>query len=168
MDADHGTRARYVRGCKCLPCRASNASYEAGREARAAESVLVDAAAARKHLQWLSDKAVGHKQASKLSGLSWVLLYGIRSGRRTRIRKATAEKVLAIQPIPADGARINSYRSRHLIACLLNEGFTMAELARRSRIHVHRHGTDAPRPAQTITAGKARAIRRFFQRITAE
>lgn len=27
--AEHGTRARYRAGCRCLPCRAANAAYDA-------------------------------------------------------------------------------------------------------------------------------------------
>jgi hypothetical protein len=165
----HATRASYVSGCRCLPCRAANASYEAGREARKAEAVLVDAADARKHLQWLRDRSVGHKQAAKLSGLSWVLLYGIRSGRRQRIRARTAASIMAIQPIPADGARVNSYATRHLIRCLLGEGFTYRELAKRKGLHLTRHSPNATASrSRSITAKKARAVQRFFDFITAE
>ena len=27
---EHGTRARYVRGCRCQACRAANAAYQRG------------------------------------------------------------------------------------------------------------------------------------------
>lgn len=30
----HGTRIRYMGGCRCLPCRAANSRYECERQAR--------------------------------------------------------------------------------------------------------------------------------------
>jgi hypothetical protein len=167
----HATRASYVSGCRCLPCRAANASYEAGREARKAEAVLVDAADARKHLQWLRDRSVGHKQAAKLSGLSWVLLYGIRSGRRQRIRARTAASILAIQPIPADGAMVNSYHARHLLRTLENEGFTAETLAKRLKIRVtwmERDGLSTRKGRSHMRQRLAARIRRFHDFITLE
>lgn len=35
MTADHGTRARYHRGCRCDQCRAANAAYDRELRARA-------------------------------------------------------------------------------------------------------------------------------------
>ncbi|UVY83822.1 hypothetical protein NLU66_16670 [Brachybacterium sp. NBEC-018] len=35
MTADHGTRARYCRGCRCGECRAANSAYDRELRARA-------------------------------------------------------------------------------------------------------------------------------------
>lgn len=35
MMPDHGTRARYSRGCRCEPCRGANAAYDRALRAKA-------------------------------------------------------------------------------------------------------------------------------------
>ena len=49
----HGTRLRYISGCKCVPCRAANSRYETGRLRARREgdwNGYVDAATSR---EWL-------------------------------------------------------------------------------------------------------------------
>ena len=51
----HGTRSRYVSGCKCVPCRAANSRYQSGRFYAIRDgdwNGFVNAATAR---AWLAD-----------------------------------------------------------------------------------------------------------------
>lgn len=165
----HGIRTSYHRGCRCLPCRAANASYERDRTRR--EPTLVDASDARAHLQMLGQHKVGYKQAGQLSGLSWVMLARIRSGQQRRIRQATAEAILAIQPVKARGRWVNSYRTRHLLMCLLGEGFTPADLAARLGISVGwltRDGLSTRKGRSHVSVKRADRVKRFHRHITLE
>lgn len=168
-DGAHATRASYCKGCRCLPCRAANAEYERGRMRNGA--MLVDASAARAHLQLLGQQQVGYKQASQLSGLSWVMLARIRSGQQRRIRPAIETAILAIQPVKARGRWVNNYRTRHLLMCLLNEGFTPADLAERLRISIRwltRDGLSTRQGRSHVSAKRADRVKRFHRHITLE
>lgn len=174
----HGLRKTYQAGCRCLPCAAANAVYESERARDAAlgkqRGVVVDAAKARQHLQSLMAQGVGLHQADALTQqagrrLSWVYLHSVRSGRRLRILQRTEAVILAIPVKPAGGTTVNSYRARHLIACLIGEDFSMAELARRLGFRLRsRHSPKAPNRLSRITRRKETRIRRFYQLITSE
>jgi hypothetical protein len=58
LEPDHGTRARYRRGCPCLPCRAANAAYwlrwhQAQKAGRKALGSLVSAVEAQRLIRLL-------------------------------------------------------------------------------------------------------------------
>lgn len=131
----HGTRLKYKAGCRCLPCRAANASYEASR-ARARASGdwngLVPANKAREHVITLSRKGVGRRAIAAASDVSEKVLSRIRSGAQQQIRKRTETSILSVsKEAVSDGALASARRTWHQIGALLTEGFTKAELARR-------------------------------------
>lgn len=173
----HGLRKTYQAGCRCLPCAAANAIYESARARDAAHGhprgATVDAGKARAHLQALRQQGVGKRRCEALTieaghKLSWVYLYSVRSGRRRRIRASSEAVILAIPTSPAKRLT-NSYRTRHLLACLIGEGFTMAELAKRLGFRVRsRHSPTAPKRLSIITQAKADRVRRFYEYISAE
>ena len=131
----HGTRIRYVGGCRCLPCRAANSRYESERQAARKLgdwNGLVDAATARKYILHLSRLGVGRDAVSAASDVSATIISAIRSGRRAHIRRRTEQRILAVTvDASADGAYISGSIARKQIRELLSEGFTKAELARR-------------------------------------
>ena len=132
----HGTRLRYVSGCKCVPCRAANSSYETERFAarkRGEWNGLVDACRVRRHLRALSLKGIGYKQVADTADVGHTTLQLVMNGRKRRIRAAYERRVLAVDKRAiADGALVPAgptwRRLHHLIE---HEGFTRCEIAKR-------------------------------------
>jgi hypothetical protein len=131
----HGTRLRYLAGCKCFECRRSNSDYERERaKARAAGdwNGFVSAGKARFHLMSLSRRGVGKRAVAAASDVALSVLTEIRTGRKQRIRARTERKILAVTPaLASDRALVKPGRTAKLIERLVDEGYTKAELARR-------------------------------------
>jgi hypothetical protein len=166
---EHGTRLRYMSGCRCTPCRAANSRYECERAAarrRGEWNGLVDAGPIRAHLRQLSRQGVGYKSVAAACDASITVLNEVRMGRKRRVRAATARKVLAVDAgAVADHAVIDARPTWRLVNELLREGFTKQELARRLgsraktaalQIHPHR-----------ITAETAARVRRLYDVVMA-
>jgi hypothetical protein len=126
MTTDHGTRADYKRGCRCLPCRVANATYRP-----ASRRVLIPADASRAHLLALEANGLGREQVAKLSGLSAMHVYRVRSGAIARVCPETEQRILAVKPVPALGALVPSWPCRRLLDQLRREGFQRRDLAER-------------------------------------
>jgi hypothetical protein len=130
----HGTRLRYLGGCKCLKCRMANSNYETARaRARAAGdwNGNVSAAEARKHILKLSRKGIGRRSIAEASDVAETVIAEIRSGKKQQIRARTARRILAVTPAAiADHALVPAARAWRLINELLEEGFTKAHIAR--------------------------------------
>jgi len=92
---------------------------------------VIDASTARAHLERLRGLGVGYQQAAKLSGVSRSSVSAIRSGRAVRVRPETEAAILAVRPVLARGALVNSYATRRLVRALEAEGFTKIEIVRR-------------------------------------
>lgn len=227
----HGTRARYVTGCRCTPCRASNTAYYHQRQARAkalaaelpaaaatpAPQVwtapdgstrvrtyaracpgvsgepcplkahlrkdskggccracreklvwngLVDAAPAREHLLALSAQGVGRRSVEAACDVASSLLEEVARGKKTRIRKKTAERILAVDAgAVADHGLVNAKETWGLIKQLVELGCTRQEIARRL-------GSTAVTPALqlrrrkvlAVTQARVRRLRASFER----
>jgi hypothetical protein len=134
-DRPHGMRLRYLAGCRCKLCRRANANYERNRAAarQAGDwNGLVDAAPARAHLMSLSRAGVGKRAVAAAADVAITVLTDVRTGAKTRIRARTSRKILAVTPAMAsDQALVKAGRSHRLIAALVEEGYSKAELARR-------------------------------------
>lgn len=134
-DKPHGTRLRYIAGCKCTPCRRANSDYE--RQRRAARAAgdwngLVSAERAREHLRSLSKRGVGKRAVAAASDVCMTVLQDIRTGRKAQIRARTERKILAVtRDMASDHALVRPGRTFQLIDQLIEEGFSRAELARR-------------------------------------
>lgn len=159
----HGTRGRYRQGCRCMPCRAASA---ADRQARRSAQAwpIVEADAAREYLLTLQRRGIGAPQAAKLAGVSEHEIRAIRSGERRRIRRTTADRVLAVRPVLAFGQRVPSWPTRRLLQVLLREGYTRRELAQRlglNRLPLSRHD-------EHTTVETALRVQAFYRRVTAD
>lgn len=134
-DRPHGTRLRYLSGCRCVPCRAANSSYESERLAarkRGEWAGIIAADRARAHLLELSRAGIGRTPVAEASGVSRTIIQEIRSGRRRRIRASTERRILAVDSqARADHSYVPAKKTWQLIRELLDEGFTAADLARR-------------------------------------
>lgn len=134
-DRPHGTRLRYISGCKCVPCRAANSRYETAR-ARARfygdRRGLVSAKRVRTHIEKLSAAGVGYKHVAKVAGMSPTTLWSYKTGKRTKLRAHHAKRILAVKAGQvAAGSRVASGPTLERLHWLREEGFTNAEVARR-------------------------------------
>lgn len=95
----HGTRARYVCGCRCDGCRRANREH-ANARARAIKAgdanPLVSATEAQAHLLFLSHMNVGRRAVRAVTGISRSTLVKIRNGKKTQIRRLTERKILRV------------------------------------------------------------------------
>lgn len=134
----HGTRLRYISGCRCVPCRAANSRYAVGRLAarkRGEHQDIVDAEPARRHLKKLQRLGVGYRAVADASGIANTVVAEIRRGKRKRCRSGTVRRLLEVtREAMADGALIDAGPTRRRVEQLLKEGFTKAHLARRFRL----------------------------------
>ena len=131
----HGTRVRYMTGCKCMLCRAANSRYETERAAARKNgdwNGIVPATIARLHLLKLSRRGIGRKTVSDASGVSRTIIAEIRAKRKTHIRMRTHRAILAVDYDVRGAATLVDARPVWAqINRLLREGFTKGELARR-------------------------------------
>jgi hypothetical protein len=131
----HGTRLRYIAGCKCFHCRRANSDYERSRKAARLAgdwNGIVPADKARAHLMSLSRRGVGKRAVQAASDVCQTVLTDIRTGKKSQIRARTERKILAVTPaMVSDRALVKPGRTFRLIAALKDEGFSKAELARR-------------------------------------
>ena len=162
----HGTRLRYLAGCKCFHCRRANSDYE--RERQAAREAgdwngFVDAGPARAHLRKLSRRGVGKRIVHAVSDVSLSVIDAVRAGRKTRIRARTERKILAVTPAArGDAALIPAGPTWERIGWLLDEGFTKGrialELGRKTRaLQINR------RTVTVRTAARVEALVRRYQ-----
>ena len=95
----HGTRIKYVGGCRCRKCRDANRDYERVRQAAramGASNGLVAADKARRHLEKLQNR-VGLRRVSELSKVPRTILQKIRSGKKTQIRARTERRITQVR-----------------------------------------------------------------------
>lgn len=174
----HGTHACYsLDRCRCIPCTTAHTRYEAERRRRLAygQSNLVDATPVRAHIEHLRAAGLGVKQISRLSGVALStltqILYGCprEDGTRrpptARVRRETAQKILAIHPsldIAAPGTRVPAVGSRRRLQALVHQGWSVQKLANRLGVDRQRldslvHGLHA-----MVTAETAVAVRELY------
>lgn len=160
----HGLRARYMAGCRCLPCRAANSSYECERAAarkRGEHNGLVSAAKARAHILKLAKKGVGYKQVADASGVGNLIVSQIRNGKRLRIRANTERRILAVSADAiGDRALVDAAETWRKIERLIEDGgFSKAEIARRMG-----YKSQALQFRKTrVTAATALKVERFYR-----
>jgi len=133
---EHGTRARYVCGCRCEPCRIANREYARSRyraqHVRKEWNGLVSADKARAHLAALSEQGIGRRAVGEACDVNHNSLAAIIRGKKTQIRAETEKRILAVDSSArADGSQVPGRRTWNLIGKLLEMGFSKASLAKR-------------------------------------
>jgi DNA-binding Xre family transcriptional regulator len=107
--ADHGTHARYSRGCRCEKCKIGHRVYErnAARHRRRVKygieqqtSNFVDATEAREHILFLASKGIGLGAIAAQAGSHRSNIQRIKRGQVKKVSIATNRKILAIPAIP--------------------------------------------------------------------
>jgi hypothetical protein len=174
----HGVSARYVwgpdendqpgHGCRCQPCKDARSADGRARRQRV-EPAYVAANPARAHVAWLGDQGVGMKQIVKVSGVShgclWKLVYGLPPrGVSKRIRKSTADKILAVTPADgADGSRVPAGPTIANIDRIVAAGIPKARIAER----VGQTGPGLQHGSILVTRKMARAVQAMVDELDA-
>lgn len=110
---------------------------------------LVDATPVRRHLHRLSRQGIGYKTVGDACDVAKSTLFRLRTGDKTRLRKSTAARILAVDAgARADHALVPATRTWRLIQKLLAEGYTKGAIAQR---------LGASTPALQIRKTKVRA-----------
>lgn len=147
--AHEGTSVCYIQHrCGCDACRRSQAERHARRKRLKLygrwDSGLVAADPVRAHLRALGEYGIGWKRSAALAAVSkttvYQLLYGRsepgrRHGERAkRVKRETAERILALRPdvaLMADAALVPSRGARRRVEALVAAGWPVDRIARR-------------------------------------
>lgn len=169
----HGTRVAYVKDrCRCEDCTtASRVAEQKRRRARlyGIDAGLVDAQPVRDHLAVLSEAGIGYKRAAKLAGVSVTAVQTVlyhhpdrpEAGPAKRVKRETAEKILAVEPsldILSDGALVPSRGTARRVQALVARGWSQEKIAARAGITSQRMRPildGAPATAATVRAVNA-------------
>ena len=164
----HGTRHRYLGGCRCLRCRAANSRHSSERAAaqRAGDwRGFVPATLVLDHIKTLSKGGVGTKAIAAAAGLARSTMQKIVGGKQQKIRKHHADRVLAVDRAAiADGTLVPAAQTWNLLNELLESGYTKTFLAKQL-------GSGAKTPKLQIQADRITALnaskveRRLYRRI---
>jgi len=159
-----GTRLRYMAGCRCVPCRAANSSYETMRAAERRKgnwNGLVPAMRARRHLIKLSRLGIGRDSVAAASDVGVTTISEVFRGIKLNIRSETEKKLLSVtKDAVADHGYVSARRTWVLLNRLLSEGITKTELSRR----LGYKGT-LQFNKEVVTAKTAGKVERFYRRI---
>lgn len=126
---EHGTRSRYVKGCRCEPCRKANREYAKAR-AHAAFNGLINSDEARLHLDLLAKNGVGLRSVADVAGIGRSVLQRITKGKRARAD--VIRRVLEVdRTAAADRALVPGGPTWSAIGEMLRLGLTKGEIAQR-------------------------------------
>jgi hypothetical protein len=161
----HGTRLRYVGGCRCDLCRAANRNYERKRAAARAAgdwNGIVSSDNARRHLLALARQGVGTRSVSACSDVSRTILLEVIQRKRLRVRARTERAVLAVTADVArgDASLMSAKGTWRLIENLLEEGYTKKRIAQEMG---HR---SIQLSKKTVTARNASRVAVVYRRLT--
>lgn len=165
---EHGTRLKYLSGCKCAECRRANTAYQCAREA--AKKLgdwngIVSATKARKHMLKLSEKGIGRRAVQAVTDISDTILHDIRAGTKKNIRARTERKILAVTPdLASEGALISAAPTWHLIRQLLAKGYTKTQLAKMLICDAHALQISQ----KQVRVRTAEAIARLYKKLEAD
>jgi transcriptional regulator with XRE-family HTH domain len=174
---EHGTRARYMfgevgndtaNGCRCWECAQATNVYEKRRVAarRRGIEAFVDASEAAAHLRWLSANGLGQHRLAEVTGLSRSNIVAIKTGRRTRIRPETEQRVLACHlGMAGPGAPVPNRRVHEMVAELKAMGYAQQRLA---QMLGYKGNSLQLRKSGRVTPAKAARIESLYLQITAE
>ena len=166
----HGTKSRYTHGgCRCDECRAAAVLAEKRRRVDRARGrvALVDATAARTHLQWLSDCGVGQHAVADATGITPAHVVRIKTGRVDKVRVSTEARILAVHLGNARRyAPVRNLRVFAMVDELKAHGWTERELARRLG-YAGTSGLQLNRRTMRVTPAKAERIAALHRELMA-
>lgn len=164
---EHGSRARYIAGCRCLPCRAANSRYECRRAVlrlAGRSNGIVSAESVRRHILALGRLSVGYKAVAKAAGVAKSIVFGIRTGARPNCRRQTERAILAVGVEAIAGAiKVHACGTWRLLDGLLRDGYSKAQIARWLGLRSPALQFSRDR----VTAATARAVARMHEDVRA-
>ena len=166
MTPDHGTRARYLRGCHCDDCRAAQARYtKVYRYRTTAAPIRVDVAPVIAHLAALVASGLSLCDIASEAATDSGRLSRIRRGRQRTIHPQLAARILAVAPIPDPASVIDEVA----IERVLTGNATVDTLTRSerhaARVEAARRGWTATEIAQRLRVSGSYA-RRLVEAVT--
>lgn len=170
---EHGTRGRYVQGCRCAECRAENAAYARQREKMLRvgypSNRITSAADVRRHLARLAAAGIGQHTIARICGIRRSTLQAIKNGRKRNVREQTARAILGVQPSRenfAGAALIDAGPTWRLVEQLLREGFTRTRIA--SELGMKGKPPALQLGRDRVTMRNARAVEKLWRRYMTE
>jgi len=133
VSAEHGTRARYLRGCKCAECREANRVYGRAYKDAAARGIRrnVSTVRVRQHIELLHSKGVEYRAIARAAECSTSVVVAIVNLGQTRMRADIARRIL---DLGEEARRYNSLApidgAARLIRVLEAHGVNRAAVAR--------------------------------------
>lgn len=173
MSPEHGTRYRYVSGCRCADCTAANRDYARRRDVYGwSERVAADwadAAPAREHIAALQAKGMGYKRVAEVAGLSVSTLHAIIWGKHgypaKRILRRNLDAILAVEFDPAGSAVIDPTGTVRRIRALQAMGWPLREIGARCDIATQNLGTIAS-SGRGVYASTATRIAKVYDELS--
>ena len=166
-DRPHGTRLRYLAGCKCFKCRRANSDYERERQAARAAgdwNGIVDADRARRHILALGRQGVGRRMVAAASDVAESVIADVRAGRKLKIRARTERRILEVTPAcRGDATLVPAKQTWERIEWLLDEGFTKGRIA----LELGRKTRALQLNREWVTARNAAAVEALVRRYQA-
>lgn len=170
-----------VHKCRCAGCREGNAARERRRTRLKAygryDNGLVGATPVRAHVYELQAYGIGYMRAARLAGVQpravAALIYGRQeSGPRKgemlkRIKRETAEKILAVQPVLenlGDRALTPGRGTRRRLQALVALGWSMSRLA--DELGMARSNFGRMMTSRMVRAETARAVAALYDRLS--
>lgn len=133
MTPEHGTRARYLRGCKCAECREANRVYGRAYKVAAAYGIrrTVPTARVRLHIEKLHAAGIDYRAIARAAECCPSVLVAIVNLGQERMSPEIARRILDLgddarrynQLIPIDGAA-------YFVRLLESRGINRADIAR--------------------------------------
>ncbi len=163
----HGTRLRYIAGCRCMLCRAANSRYETGRlraRAKGLGNGLVDAAPARVHIRALGRAGMGYKTVARAAHVGATTVSEVRMGRQTQMRAQARARILAVRSQLAAGALVPAGPTWRRLDRLIAEGFPKVRIARLLGLR----GTGLQFKRTTLTVRNAERVQKLYRFLMAE
>ena len=163
----HGTRLRYMSGCKCMQCRAANSRHETTRAALRKVGLgngIVCASAARAHIARLGTRQMGYKQVARVAGVAISVVAAVKAGRKLRIRQETDRRIRAVAWQPALGALVDAGPTWVLLNELIATGYPKRRLAH----WLGQRGQGLQVSRRHVKAQTAMCVRALHRRLTAE
>jgi len=171
----HGYARYRLDGCRCYVCGWARARYDDARNRRITAGTwqpFTDAQPVREHLAALAATGMGQRRIAQLAGISHGALTGLLRGRRgnppsARVRRETADAVLAVTPGPAGlapNAVIDGTGTARRVQALCCIGWTLTEQARHVGWLVSNYaGLTAGHP---VTARNARLVAGLYDQLS--